>query len=67
MRFVIYFRDTYSVRDVGKYLDVLSNQFPGSKFIVMPAQENRIEVLECSFSLKSFVKVIAMKLKLRFR
>jgi len=63
VRFVLYFKETYSIDQVEQLIDIVS-KCKDDKFFLFPASENRLEVLEVSFSIKKFVKCVAMKLKL---
>ncbi len=65
MRYVIYLRET-SHQYVEQMLDALKKSGMEKTFIMF-GENNKIELLDPSFSLKRFVKCTAMKLSMRFR
>ena len=66
MRYVVYLRETIPPQYMEKMLTLLENRGM-EKYFIMFGENNKIELLDPSFSLKRFVKCTAMKLSMRFR
>ena len=67
MKYVVYFNNMYGKNQIELMLNHLMHTSPNDHFFILFGENDKIEMLDNPFSIRKFVKSIAMKLKLRFR